>query len=237
MWLDQTTSYAEQTLGSIAPSKRDLHRLPTAAWELRDPASNSSNHTRQPPNHPKHCPVHLSGRRKNFPVDRLDLESEKRDPSASENRVSPFATSSTEMKFPAFLPVAILALLGMASAVDPVLDVVFFAASTYEGSNCRPMTDVSNKEPDDLFCLHSHYPQHVGCYDGNAGHCCRSADPFCVTAALLDVNGLTHTTYATNSSNCAVSDKPKNYDRCISSVDCCLFLTGLERHTEKCSAF
>lgn len=84
-------------------------------------------------------------------------------------------------------------------------------------------------------CSLSHR-QHVGCYDTYERACCRSADPFCVTTALMDPDGLTHTMYATNASYCEIYDDPKNYDRCITTDKCCVHLP-LERQTVKCTAF
>ena len=78
--------------------------------------------------------------------------------------------------------------------------------------------------------------QHIGCWNITEEHCCHSADPFCVTAALMDSDQITHTTYFTNGSSCAISDQLQNYDRCITSDNCCLYLP-VAQDNSKCSAF
>ncbi|KAG6354594.1 hypothetical protein INS49_004612 [Diaporthe citri] len=115
------------------------------------------------------------------------------------------------MKHPAFLQIAILALLGLASAMS----LIFFGA----GDNCWiGVTD------------------HIGCYDIGENHCCHSADPFCVTALLADSDMITHTTYFTNGSNCVVHTDLSFCDRCITSDACCLYLP-VAQDNSKCSAY
>ncbi|KAH8766192.1 hypothetical protein F5883DRAFT_674388 [Diaporthe sp. PMI_573] len=116
------------------------------------------------------------------------------------------------MKFLSLLQVAIPALLGMASANS----LVFYSAGDY--------------------CWYWPNTDHVGCYDADEHFCCRSSAPFCNAGALMDSDGITHTTYLTNGTDCDPHEEPRNYKRCTSSGNCCMYL-DLDRGGGRCSAF
>lgn len=56
------------------------------------------------------------------------------------------------------------------------------------------------------------------------------------TALLADSDGITHTTYFTNGSNCEVPTDLSFCDRCIMTDACCLYLP-VSQDNSKCSAY
>ncbi|KAI3393246.1 hypothetical protein diail_4535 [Diaporthe ilicicola] len=115
------------------------------------------------------------------------------------------------MKSLAYLQSVTLAFMGTASANS----LLFFTA----GDNCyEAITD------------------HIGCWNVAAEACCSSADPFCVTALLADSDGLTHTVYFTNGTECELHDDLNNFSRCVTPEMCCMSLP-LVQDDSKCSAY